>query len=218
MKFENTWVGNLEGAIRGMRNPLASWDKSDSKWTEENFIIGEKDIELAQRLIKAGPEHRKFLRQIFVSVDITAPIYWWKEMSTYKVATVANSTSTMHKLASTPITLECFEIDDFEENLEYFQENTTGMLADLIIEQLEFLRQKYNETKDIRYWKELIRWLPEGWLQKRTWTANYETIRAICSKGQRRNHKLIEWSKSFIDWAWSLPYAKEFIFDDLFEK
>lgn len=218
MKFENTWVGNLEGAIRGMRNPLASWDKSDSKWNEESFIIGEKDIELAQRLIKAGPEHRKFLRQIFVSVDITAPIYWWKEMSTYKVATVANSTSTMHKLASTPITIECFEIDDFEENLKYFQGNTTGMLADLIIEQLEFLRQKYNETKDIRYWKELIRWLPEGWLQKRTWTANYETIRAICSKGQRRNHKLTEWNKSFIDWAWSLPYAKEFIFDDLFEK
>ncbi len=218
MKFENTWVGNFEGAIRGLRNPLASWDKSDSKWNEENFIIGEKDIELAQRLIKAGPEHRKFLRQIFVSVDITAPIYWWKEADTYKVATVANSTSTMHKLASTPITLECFEIDDFKENLEYFQGNTTGMLADLIIEQLEFLRQKYNETKDIRYWKELIRWLPEGWLQKRTWTANYETIRAICSKGQRRNHKLTEWNKSFIDWAWSLPYAKEFIFDDLFEK
>lgn len=218
MKFENTWVGNLEGAIRGMRNPLASWDKSDSKWNEESFIIGEKDIELAQRLIKAGPEHRKFLRQIFVSVDITAPLFWWKQADTYKVATVANSTSTMHKLASTPITLECFEIDDFEENLEYFQGNTTGMLADLIIEQLEFLRQKYNETKDIRYWKELIRWLPEGWLQKRTWTANYETIRAICSKGQRRNHKLIEWNKSFIDWAWSLPYAKEFIFDDLFEK
>ena len=218
MKFENTWVGNFEGAIRGVRNPLASWDKSDSKWNEENFIIGEKDIELAQRLIKAGPEHRKFLRQIFVSVDITAPLYWWKEMDTYKVATVANSTSTMHKLASTPITLECFEIDDFEDNLEYFQGNTTGMLADLLIEQLEFLRQKYNETKDVRYWKELIRWLPEGWLQKRTWTANYETIRAICSKGQRRNHKLTEWSKPFIDWAWSLPYAKEFIFDDLFEK
>ena len=235
MKFENTWVGNFEGAIRGLRNPLASWDKSDSHYEElgsylswvsreedieqgPRYIIGKKDIELAQRLIKAGPEHRKFLRQIFVSVDITAPLYWWKEMDTYKVATVANSTSTMHKLASTPITLECFEIDDFEDNLEYFLGNTTGMLADLLIEQLEFLRQKYNKTKNVRYWKELIRWLPEGWLQKRTWTANYETIRAICSKGQRRHHKLTEWSKSFIDWAWSLPYAKEFIFDDLFEK
>ena len=190
MKFENTWAGNFEGAIRGLRNPLASWDRSDSKWDGENYIIGEKDIELAQRLIKAGPEHRKFLRQIFVSVDITAPIYWWKEMSTYKVATVANSTSTMHKLASTPIALDCFETDDFEEDLEYFQGNTTGMLSEVIIEQLEFLRQQYNETKDVRYWKELVRWLPMGWLQKRTWTANYETIRAICSKGQRRNHKL----------------------------
>ena len=164
MKFENTWVGNFEGAIRGLRNPLASWDKSDSKWNGENFIIGEKDMELAQRLIKAGPEHRKFLRQIFVSVDITAPLFYWKQADTYKVATVANSTSTMHKLSSTPITLECFEIDDFEENLEYFQGNTTGMLADLIIEQLEFLRQKYNETKDVSYWKEIIRQLTERWL------------------------------------------------------
>ena len=214
MKFENTYVGNFEGAIRGMRNPLASWNKSDSEWDGENYIIGEKDIDLAQRLIKAGSEHRKFLRQIFVSVDITAPLYWWKEMDTYKVATVANSTSTMHKLASTPITLDCFETDDFEEDLEYFQGNTTGMLSEVIIEQLEFLRQQYNETKDVRYWKELIRWLPEGWLQKRTWTANYETIRAICSKDQRRNHKLTQWSVSFIDWARTLPYAKEFIFDD----
>lgn len=230
MKFENTYVGNFEGAIRGMRNPLASWDKSDSHYEtlveylenvksekdikEVKYIIGENDLNLAHRLIKAGPEHRKFLRQIFVSVDITAPLYWWKEMDTYKVATVANSTSTMHKLASTPITLDCFETDDFEEDLEYFQGNTTGMLSEIIIEQLEFLRQMYNETKDVRYWKELIRWLPEGWLQKRTWTANYETIRAICSKGQRRNHKLTEWSISFINWARTLPYAEEFIFDD----
>ena len=180
----------------------------------EVALIGPQDMKLAQRLIKAGPEHRKFLRQIFVSVDITAPLYWWKQMSTYKVATVANSTSTMHKLASTEITLDCFETDDFEDNLEYYQGNTTGMLSEIIIEQLEFLRQRYNETKDIRYWKELIRWLPEGWLQTRTWTANYETIRAICSKGQRRNHKLTEWSKSFIEWARALPYAQYFIFND----
>lgn len=135
-------------------------------------------------------------------------------MSTYKVATVANSTSTMHKLASTEITLDCFDIDDFQSELEYYQGNTTGMLSEIIIEQLEFLRQRYNETKDIRYWKELIRWLPEGWLQTRTWTANYETIRAICSKGQRRNHKLTEWSISFIEWVRSLPYSQYFIFDD----
>lgn len=179
-------------------------------------------MDLAQRLIKSGPEHRKFLRQIFVSVDITAPLYWWKEMDTYKVATVANSTSTMHKLASKPITIDCFETDDFDPNLIYFsgiglEENSIGMLSEFFIEQLEMLRQKYIETKDKRFWKELVRWLPEGWLQTRTWTANYETIRAICSEGQRRHHKLSEWSgeeNSFIAWARKLPYAQWFIFDD----
>ena len=117
----------------------------------------------------------------------------------------------MHKLASTPITLDCFETDDFEEDLEYFQGNTTGMLSEIIIEQLEFLRQRYNETKDVRYWKELIRWLPESWLQKRTWTTNYETIYSIIL--QRGHHKLAtEWGKGFIHWCTSLPYAKELIF------
>jgi len=130
----------------------------------------------------------------------------------------------MHKLASQPITLDCFETDDMQHDLVYYSEtdlyyterkNTAGMLADFIIEQLEFLRQKYLETKDKRYWKELVRWLPEGWLQKRTWTTNYETIRAICSPGQRRYHKLNEWSgqddpnqENFIAWARKLPYAK----------
>ncbi len=191
----------------------------------EFAMIGPKDMKLAQTLIKAGPEHRKFLRQIFVSVDITAPLFWWKEADTYKVATVTNSTSTMHKLTSKPIALDCFEIDDFNPDLVYYEvpeaENTIGMLADLMIEQLEFLRQKYLETKDKRYWKELVRWLPNGWLQTRTWTANYETIRAICSKSQRRNHKLNEWggsdnpeNENFIKWARTLPYAQYFIFDD----
>ncbi len=181
-------------------------------------FIGPNDMKLAQALIKAGPEHRKFLRQIFVSVDITAPIYWWKEASTYKIATVANSTSTMHKLTSKPITLDCFEIDDFNSDLEYFETNTTGMLSEIIIEQLEYLRQKYLETKDKRYWKELVRWLPEGWLQTRTWTANYETLHAMCL--QRRNHKLNEWDgkdnpdkDNFIAWCRTLPYAQYLIFD-----
>ena len=161
---------------------------NDNDLVSNVAFIGPKDMKLAQTLIKAGPEHRKFLRQIFVSVDITAPLYFWKELDTYKVSTVANSTSTMHKLTSKPITIDCFEIDDFNKDLEYFQTNTTEMLSDIIIEQLEFLRQKYIETKDKRYWKELVRWLPESWLQTRTWTANYETIRAICSPGQRRSH------------------------------
>ena len=126
----------------------------------EVAFIGPNDMKLATTLIKAGPEHRKFLRQIFVSVDITAPLYWWKEMDTYKIGTTANSTSTMHKLTSKPITLDCFEIDDFNENLEYYRGNTIGMLSDLLVEQLEFLRQKYIETNDKKYWKELVRWLP----------------------------------------------------------
>ena len=154
-----------------------------------------------------------------------------KELDTYKVATVANSTSTMHKLTSKPITLDCFETDDWNPELVYYDfispdgivraENTIEMLSDFMIEQLEFLRQKYLETKDKRYWKELVRWLPNGWLQTRTWTANYETIRSICSPGQRRFHKLNEWSgqddpskMNFIKWARELPYAQYFIFDD----
>lgn len=193
-------------------------------------FIGPQDMKLAQTLIKAGPEHRKFLRQIFVSVDITAPMYFWSELDTYKVATVANSTSKMHKLAVTPITLDCFETDDMHSNLIYYSipeyaggpaENDINMFSELLIEQLEFLRQKYLETKDKRYWKELVRWLPESWLQTRTWTANYETIRAICSPGQRRFHKLNEWSghddpskNNFIKWARELPYAQYLIFDD----
>ena len=127
MKFENTEVWGFEHALRGMRNPKNSWNKSDSYYEydnqkdcvtkDANFVIGENDMKLAQTLIKAGSEHRKFMRQIFVSVDITAPLYWWKEFDTYKVGTVANSTSTMHKITSQPITLDCFEIDDYEKDL-----------------------------------------------------------------------------------------------------
>ena len=178
-------------------------------------FIGPQDMKLAQTLIKAGPEHRKFLRQIFVSVDITAPLYWWKEMDTYKVATVANSTSTMHKLTSKPITLESFEVDDFNPEIVYYEipgaQNDIGMFADFMIEQLEFLRQKYLETKDKKYWKELVRWLPESWLQTRTWTANYEVLHSIVL--QRGHHKLeTEWGNGFIKWCTSLPYAKDLIF------
>jgi hypothetical protein len=172
-------------------------------------------MKLAQTLIKAGPEHRKFLRQIFVSVDITAPLYWWKEMDQYKIGTVTDSTSTMHKLTSKPITLESFEIDDFNPEIVYYEipgaQNDIGMFADFMIEQLEFLRQKYLETKDKKYWKELVRWLPESWLQTRTWTANYEVLYSIVL--QRGHHKLeTEWDKGFIHWCASLPYAKDLIF------
>lgn len=201
MKLENTNVMNFPAAFRGMRNPMDSWDRTDS-WIAEDFHIGENDMKLAQKLILAGPEHRKFMRQIFVSVDITGALFWWKEFDTYKVGTVANSCSTMHKIASYPITLESFEIDDFRPDIV----DVSGF-----INLLEAMRQAYNETKDKRIWKELIRWLPEAWLQKRTVTMSYENIRQIVH--QRANHKLTEWHR-FIDWARRLPYAEELIFYD----
>lgn len=252
MKFENTKVMNFEGALRGMRNPMNSWDKSDSlfgyndcvncnhnylcdtcmstdinDYAIEAPIIGENDMKLAKKLIRAGSEHRKFMRQIFVSVDITAPLYWWKEFDTYKVGIVANSTSTMHKLATTPITLECFETDDYQSEIKIVNNNeyndsdvTVNALMNegelCMIDCLEQLRQRYVETKDKRYWKELIRWLPESWLQTRTVTMSYENLYTIVH--QRKNHKLSEWSVSFINWARTLQYAQELIFIDEVEE
>ena len=243
MKFENTQVFNFEGALRGMRNPMNSWDKSDSKYEPDQvyatnskgekllsfcigkkYVIGENDLTLAQKLIKNGSEHRKFLRQIFISVDITAPLYWWKEYDTYKVGTVANSCSTMHKLTSVPITKDCFEIDDCNLDLSYTQkldniDFTFSIDSEFlsIIDFLESLRLKYLETKDKTYWKELIRFLPESWLQKRTCTLNYENVLSIIN--QRSEHKLNEWSgkdnstkPNFIAWAKTLPYAQELLF------
>ena len=229
MKFENTEVWGFEHSLRGMRNPKNSWHKSDSYYEYDNqkdcvtkdadFVIGENDMKLAQTLIKAGNEHRKFMRQIFVSVDITAPLYWWKEMDQYRINVTTNSTSTMHRLTSSPITLDCFETDDYDRNLsladnpEYDDglDNISTFEEDIIYV-LENIRKKYLETKDKRYWKELVRWLPESWLQKRTITMNYENIRNMYF--QRRNHKLTEWSESFIKWVESLPYAKELIMYD----
>lgn len=203
MKFEDTEVWGFEHAIRGMRNPMNSWDRSDSGYVDkrfnDQFHIGPHDMKLMKTLIKAGPEHRKFLRQIFISVDITAPLYWWKEFDTYKVGTVANSCSTMHKLKDTPITVDCFEMGDY---CGFFETPWKNLIA-----LLEQCRKEYNETKDKRYWKELIRLLPESWLQKRTVTMSYENVANMYS--QRMNHKLTEWSKDFIQWADSLPYFKE---------
>ena len=195
------------------RNGILQVDKDD-RYAEVAFI-GPQDLKLAMILTKAGPEHRKFLRQIFVSVDITAPLYWWKEFDTYKVGTVANSTSTMHKLAETPITFECFEIGDYQGSYAIPEKEEEKLpYPDQFIEYLEYLRQKYLETQEIGYWKELIRWLPESWLQTRTVTMNYENLLAMCSKGQRRYHKLTEWSDSFIKFARKLPYAQQLIFLD----
>lgn len=234
MKFFRTRVVGFENAFYGMRNAKNSWNKIDSEFgfckneditkemvilhsnngISEYAIIGENDMKLAQTLIKAGSEHRKFLRQIQCEVTIEAPIYWWKEFSTYKVGTVANSTSTMHKLASTPITKECFEMDDYSENLynigkrEFHLQNYWFD----ILECLEGLRQKYNETKDKRYWKELIRLLPESWLQKRTITMNYENLLNMYNQRCIHLHKLTEWSITFKEWVETLPYADDLIF------
>lgn len=219
MNFSKTEVWGFEHALRGMRNPLESWDKSDSDYIIEDecrtFFIGENDLILAQKLIKAGSEHRKFLRQILCSVDITAPLYWWKEFDTYKVGTVASSTSTMHKLASTPITIDCFEMDDFEElyPFEVFGRNddSTRTTFELLLTFLEELRLAYNKTKDKRYWKELIRLLPESWLQTRTVTMNYENLFNMYHQRCVKPHKLTEWSVKFKEFVESLPYAKELI-------
>lgn len=234
MKIENLKVFNFEGAFRGMRNPMNSWDRSDSFFGETLNIVelGDNDLELAQKLIKAGGEHRKFLRQIIISFDMTAPLYFWKEFDTYKIGTVSNSTSTMHKLASTPITLDCFEIDDYEPNLIYLSgvddsgdnlfsynmqvkdivetEGFNTYSDPTIIQFLEELRVKYNKTKDRRYWKELIRWLPESWLQTRTITMNYEN--ALNMINQRKNHKLSEWHYVIDYFEKNLPYAYELLF------
>ena len=214
IKFENTEVMNFPGALRGMRNPLNSWDKSDSdfnyycdigrcpnNWDSVFKRIGPNDLNLAQRLIKAGPDHRKFLRQIFVSVDITAPIYWWKEFDTYKVATVANSCSTMHTIHKKEFTL-----DDFSH--EHLVDENIWLLED-IIRRLNTCRAIFIEDKNKREWWQMIQLLPSSYNQKRTVTLNYETLRNIY--GSRRNHKLDEWSIGFMSWIDSLPYAEELI-------
>lgn len=215
MKFENTHVYGILDAIRGARNPLESWSKSDSYLDAgHNTIIGPNDMRLLQNLLNASVKdrsnsHSKFLRQIVLSVDITAGLHWFKEFDTYKVGTTANSTSTMHKLATTPICLACFETGDMRSvDLGDVDGNYKDHIVH-IIEFLETLRQRYLETKDKQYWKELIRWLPESWLQTRTVTANYQVIRSMYF--DRRNHKLTEWSESFVDWVKTLPYAEELI-------
>lgn len=214
-------VFNMNNAFRGLRNPLNSWDKSDSDCSHCmkinkhrdrescDIYIGPNDLKLAQRMIKAGTDESKFMRQIFVSMDIEAPLYWWKEMDTYKVATVANSCSTMHRLTSSPITKDCFSFDN--NNLTQLETEEYLKCKDIIesvIENCEWLRQQYLKTKDKRYWRELVQLLPNAWNQKRTWTANYQVLRNIYFA--RRHHKLQEWH-DFCDMIEKLPYSKELI-------
>ena len=268
MRFKNTNTYNFEGALRGMRNPMNSWNRSDSyfgivdvydsdvltdicdswleytgisledydklneymDWLHDNGIlsfndnydglynvafIGPADMELAQKLILAGAEHAKFTRQIFVSVDITAPLYWWKEFDTYKVGTVANSTSTMHKLSTKPITMNMFEFDNLDVVVDTYTSPHSGEsirifsdYAEDIVDMCENLRLKFKETGDAAYWKALIQILPNAYLQTRTVTMSYANLRNIYF--QRQHHKLTEWHE-FCDWIQTLPYSKELI-------
>ncbi len=199
---QRTAVMNLENAIRGARNPMNSWARMDSAYDEDgHYILGENDLSLAMRLSRAGSDHRKFLRQIFVSVDITAPLYWWKEFDTYKVGTVANSTSTMHKVHAKAFSREDFSCDRMDEG---------GLrMLDAVIEYLESERQKFLSDKEDRQpWHNIIQTLPSSYNQMRTVTMNYENLVNIYYA--RRNHKLAEWH-TLCDWIMTLPYARELI-------
>ena len=201
LKTERTSVMNLENAIRGARNPMNSWAKSDSAYDEAgNYILGENDLALAKKLCRAGSDHRKFVRQILVSVDITAPLYWWKEFDTYKVATVANSTSTMHKIHAKPFETADFSVDKLSD----------GALAAFrtYMDYMEQTRRRFVETKDKHDWYDLIQLLPSSYNQLRTVTMNYETLINIYYAP--RAHKLDEWHV-FCDWILTLPYAADLI-------
>lgn len=192
---------NFDNAIRGARNPMNSWGRMDSSFDENgNFVFGENDLSLAVRLRKAGSDHRKFLRQIFVTMDITAPMYWWKEYDTYKVGTVANSTSTMHKITSAPFEMSHFSTDKMSEQTLSFMQT--------LIDYLENLRKQFVETKDKQIWYDIIQLLPSSYNQMRTCTMNYENLIGIYNA--RRSHKLDEWH-TFCDHISKLPYAKELI-------
>ena len=210
IKFEKTEVMNFEGAIRGMRNPLNSWYKSDSRYVQLDpgtnypdviYKIGENDLRLMKSLVKTGSDHRKFLRQIFVSVDITAPLYWWKEFDTYKVGTVANSCSTMHTIHTKELTLDDFSYERLTEFNTVILRNYISIINDM--------REQYLITKSKKWWDQIIQMLPASYNQKRTITLNYEVLRNIY--GARKNHKLDEWRIGFMEWIDSLPYAEELL-------
>ena len=227
IKIEKIQTYGFEAAIRGMRNPLNSWDKSDSticpgrdfddckatvnkcprgedeEFREDIFCIGKSDLDLMKRLIKAGSDHRKFMRQILVSVDITAPLYWWKEFDTYKVGTVSNSCSTMHKIHAKEFTIDDFSYDHCKDDpiVENYINDTLWIL--------NRAREQFLQTKDKAFWWDMIQLLPSSYNQKRTITLNYETLYNIY--GSRKDHKLDEWRVGFMEWIESLPYAEELI-------
>lgn len=201
--LKNTVVMNMEGAIRGARNPMNSWDKIDSYYDGDNYVLGPNDLDLAKRLCKAGSDHRKFIRQILVCVDITAPMYWWKEFDTYKVATVANSTSTMHKIHSKPFELGDFSHDHLSDDAIEALKTFMGFL--------EKRRISFVDTKNKADWYDIIQLLPSSYNQTRTVTMNYENL--LNMYYARKNHKLEEWH-TYCDWIMTLPYTKELFLQD----
>ena len=238
IKIENTDVYGFEAAIRGMRNPWNSWEKSDSVYSDAHnceecahkedfsvcypnhiydcfdFIIGDNDLALMKKLVSAGTDHSKFMRMINVTVDITAPLYWWKEMDTYKVGTVRNSCSTMHKITEKEFTLDDFSHEHLDckdiidcDTLGYTDEATITniTLMDLIVEVLNFNREKYLETKDKLYWWQIIQLLPSSYNQRATVQLNYAVLRNMYHV--RKNHPLDEW-RDFCRWVESLPYSE----------
>lgn len=248
IKIENTEVFGWEAACRGMRNPMNSWNKSDSEkcWCDsdcafwekcgiggnydckiqlggdEYFKLGKNDLALMKKLSKAGNDHGKFLRMINVTCDITAPLYWWKEYDTYKVGTVANSCSTMHKIQAKEFTLEDFSHDqllntecdlfdvEWENGLFHRTEQPIGFLINYIVPVLNVCREKYLETKDKKYWWQMIQLLPSSYNQKRTVQLNYQVLKSMYP--DRHVHKLDEW-REFCAWAESLPYFKEIVLE-----
>lgn len=201
LRIENTSVSNFEPAIRGARNPMNSWDRSDSHYDGEVFKFGPNDLDLAIRLRKAGSDHRKYLRMITVCCDVTAPLYWWKEYDTYKVATVANSTSTMHKIHSKTIEMSDFSTDHLTEDARQIMEK--------YVAEIEKIRLRYMKNgKNKEDWYDLIQMLPSSYNQTRTIMLNYETLINIYFA--RKDHKLAEWH-TFCDWIKLLPYSKELI-------
>ena len=224
IKLEKTEVIGWEAAIRGMRNPMNSWDKSDSRYSclcmddkrdcpVEPYIIGPNDLELMMKLRNAGTDHRKFMRMLVVYVDITAPLYWWKEFDTYKVGTVANSCSTMHKIHEKEFTLEDFSCEHlinepFPVTDEYV-ETYLDCITDTI-KALNCARRMFLETKDKKYWWQMIQLLPSSYNQTRTVTMTYENIYTM--RQQRKGHKLDEWRIDFFNWSDELPHLKE-LFD-----
>lgn len=201
IKIENVEVGNIARAIYSARNAMNSWEKSDSDWKKN--IVGENDLALARKLVKAGSDHSKFMRMITVTCDIVAPLYWWKEYDTYKVGTVANSCSTMHKIHAKEFTADDFS---FERTIPI-----SSWFITSVLNVLNAARERFLETKDKAHWDTMIQFLPSSYNQRRTVQLNYAVLRNMYHA--RKQHKLDEW-RDFCGWIENLPYAKELIVND----